>query len=292
MNDTANRMWRLFRRIAIGISLSALLLATAGCLTQQQVKQIVDDSNTRMLASQFPEAQLTARAGAADGDDVAKRIEDFIAAHPDQKTLNGALRVRQAIFYLNRRQWNLAEAAFAAAGELGVVTARDEALVAVHKEFVWWHEVSAAGKFQNDKEVDRAGPARQKFNDEARKRASSPETRDFLAEVGAWIGLAHAASAKSGEVLSIMEQTIDGYAFILDAADIDWLCHPQAIPAKADMQTVRRRVRTEEVLNSAADLTTKLSIRERVKFGNDKLQDLIAPTAATAVCDRRFPRKP
>ena len=102
---------RTARHVAAGVCMSLLVLAAAGCATQEQVKQIVADSNAQLAASRFAEIPLDPK-GREPGDvDAARQIEGFIAAYPDQKTLIGSLRVRQAMIYLDRKQYNLAAAA-------------------------------------------------------------------------------------------------------------------------------------------------------------------------------------
>lgn len=266
----------------------AATLALTGCVTQQQVQRIVADSNAQLLASQFPEPQLLPKPGEPAGDDVSRRIDEFIAAHPDQKTLNGSLRVRQAIIYLDRKQYNLAEAAFNAAKAYQPLPgARDDALVNVRESLVWWYENSGGGSF-DEVQMGHATGARKAFNEEARKRASSPDIRDFLAETGAWVGLKHFDSVTtSGEQKLLMEQTINDYAFVLGAEDLKWLCNPGPMTDQVDMQTVRRRVRAETVLDQASMLARDMKPESRPIFRDPVVQEIVAPGSQTPTCQRR-----
>jgi hypothetical protein len=268
------------------------MLLLAGCATEVQVKQIVAHSNASLLASRLPDSQLLVRPEDAKDDDATRGIEEFIAAHPDQKTLNGSLRVRQAIIYLNRRQYNLADAAFKEAEKLGPPTSRDQALIAIHPSLIWWHENNAPGKPLLSSQRESAAVARRAFVDEAMKRAASPDIRDFLAEVSVWIGLLQFASVKGSEQKQVMEQTVNDYAFIFDEEDLKWLCKPPAISEKKnvpDMVSLRRRTRAEAVLDTTARYATDLGA-SKPQFLKAVLQELIAPTEPTAFCDRRFPK--
>jgi tetratricopeptide (TPR) repeat protein len=292
MNQAKQRVRRFSHRIGIGLLGAALLLAAAGCMTQQQIQKIVDDSNAQLLAGQFAEPQLLPTPGKPEADDVAKRIEDFIAAHPDQKTLDGSLRVRQAIVYLNRKDYDLADAAFKAARELAPLpTARDDALVAVHESLIWWYENSGSREF-DEEQIRRAAEVRGAFNDQAKQRAGSPDIRDFLAEAGAWVGLQQATSVReAAEEKLVIEQSLNAYAGIFDAEDLKWLCHPAQMADKLAMSAVRRRVRAETVLNETAKVVQGMQAQNRPTFEQPVFQELVAPTSQAATCERRFPKK-
>lgn len=136
--------------------------------------------------------------------------------------------------------------------------------------------------------MSRAKGARKAFNDEARKRASSPDIRDFLAETGAWVGLKHFDSATTaGEQKLLMEQTINDYAFSFGAEDLKWLCHPGPMTDQMDMQTVRRRVRAETVLDQAAMLAREMKSESRPMFRDPVVQEIVAPGSQSPTCHWR-----
>lgn len=287
MDGRTQRIRRYLNWAGIGV----LVLLLAGCATEAQVKKIVADSNATLLASRFPDPQLTTPGERTGEQDPAAQIEDFIAQHPDQKALNGALRVRQAIVFLRRREYNRADAAFKAAKDLGTSTARDQALVAVHESLIWWYENASAGRV----DVSRAASARKALIDEARNRKDSPDIRDFLAEGSAWVGLMQFASTKTtvAEQRQVMEQTINDYAFILDQDDLNWLCKPPVKVEGTDLSpAMRRRVRAEALLRQSAAYSQAIDGAEnRPAFTQPILQDLIVAPAKPAVdCVRRFPK--
>jgi hypothetical protein len=270
MNGSGNGLMRAVSRVAAGICMFLLILAAPGCATQEQVKKIVADSNAQLAASRFEEIPLNPRPDDPRDDDAARRIEEFIAAHPDQKALIGSLRVRQAMIYLSRKQYNLAEAAFNAATDLQ--TDRDQALVAVHPSLIWWYENSAT-KF-DDTKAKASISHRKAFSREARVRSASPEIRDFLSESGAWVGLKQfEATTKRIERKEIMEETMNDYAFILDGKDLEWLCRPSPMTDKTDMQAARRRVWAELVLDESAKQISTMD--DKPKFASPMLQEIL-----------------
>jgi hypothetical protein len=258
MNESQIGLTRAAARLAAGICTALLLLALPGCATQEQVKRIVADSNAQLAASRFAEVPLEAKPDAPREVDAARQIESFIAEHPDQKTLIGTLRVRQAMIYLSRKQYNLAQAAFNAATDLQ--TDRDQALVAVHKSLIWWYENSATPF--NDAMATSASAHRKAFSTEAKRRSASPEIRDFLAESAAWVGLKQfEATTRSSEQKAIIEETMNDYAFILDGSDLEWLCQPAPMTDKADMQAARRRVWAELVLDEGTKQIRTMEVK-------------------------------
>jgi hypothetical protein len=269
----------------------AVVAIASGCNLQPQVEKMVADSNARLLASQIPAAQLPLRPGDPKDDDVAQRIEQFIAEHPEQKTLNASLRVRQAIVYVNRKEYNLAEAAFKEAARHELVSARDAALVAVHEDLIWWYETSEADNL-SEAQVKRAERARQAIIAEAKKRAGSPDIRDFLAEAAAWIGLKQLAGLSSfAEQRVLVQQIVDEYSSIFDPDDLNWLCKPGPLTTNVAMAAVRRRARAEPILDATARYAQNPKLEPKPTFRDPIMQDLVVATAQLPRCDRRFPRK-
>ena len=117
-----------FLRRSVLLLSCLVVLFTASCeSTSNEVGGLVSASDATLSAD-----LNRGVAGALAGSNVAevsRRIDAFIAAHPDQKTTNASLRVRQAVMLLQNKQTNLAEAAFnqAALADLKGST-RDEAL--------------------------------------------------------------------------------------------------------------------------------------------------------------------
>src|SRR4051812_4230493 len=100
-----------FRRLAVRFLPLLTAFVLASCVSTEQIKQIVSESNAATLSAELNPGSASA-AGTANVQEISKKIEAFIAANPDQKTTNASLRVRQALTLLQNGQPNLAAAAF------------------------------------------------------------------------------------------------------------------------------------------------------------------------------------
>jgi hypothetical protein len=265
---------------------AAVLSVAGGCATQQQIKQIVDDSNARLAAVMLPDPGLAPDgARAAEAGDAARRIEDVIAAHPDQKALASSLRVRQGVIYLNQNQYNLAAAAFDAADPALLFTDRDRALKALAPHLVWWYRTVAGPSPMPIAELSRAEAATQAMKAETAKRKESPEVRDWIAETGAWIGLAYfGATPDLARQKSALEDTINDYSSIFAPADLAWLCAPSRADATVLLPDMRRRLRAQTIVSAAAKSAKSLTGAARPAFRETVFQDLIAPTSPNPSC--------
>lgn len=105
-------MHRQFNRLRPALFGLFLCVFFASCVTTEQVRDIVSDSNQAMLGqivgSEVSELGETGR----DWESVSRDILSFIAEHPDQTVTNNALRVRLAMLYLQNGKLALAESAF------------------------------------------------------------------------------------------------------------------------------------------------------------------------------------
>jgi hypothetical protein len=277
------------RRLA-GVLIAAAALALAGgCATREEVRQIVDDSNARLAAAMLPDPGLAPDGKrAAASDDALNRIDEVIAAHPGQKALASSLRIRQAVIYLNQGRYNLAAAAFDAADAAQLFTDRDRALKALAPHLVWWYRTGAGPSPMPTAELPRAEAAMQAMRAEQARRRDSPDVRDWIAETGAWIGLAYFAAAPDvARQKAVMEETIDGYSTIFSPADLAWLCAPGAAGASAaavPLPDLRRRLRAGPIVAQAATYSKLLAGPGRPTFKEPVLQDLIAPASPNPAC--------
>jgi hypothetical protein len=265
---------------------AAVLALASGCATQQQVKQIVDDSNARLAAGMLSGAGLAADGGrVAEAADAARRIDDVIAANPDQKALASSLRVRQGVIYLNQGQYNMAAAAFEAADLAVLFTDRDQALKALAPHLVWWYRTKAGPSPMPIAELERAEAAMQAMKAETAKRKESPDVRDWIAETGAWIGLAYSAAVPEvARQRSALEETINDYSSIFAPSDLAWLCTPSRADATVPLPDLRRRVRAQTIVTTAERSAKALSGADRPAFREPVFQDLIAPSSANPKC--------
>lgn len=265
---------------------AAVVALASGCVTQQQVKQVVDDSNARLAVGMLSGPGLAPDGvRMAEGADAARRIDDVIAASPDQKALASSLRVRQGVIYLNQGQYNMAAAAFEAADPSVLFTDRDQALRALAPHLVWWYQTKAGGSPMPIAELKRAEAAMQAMKAETAKRKDSPDVRDWIAETGAWIGLAYSAAVTDvATQKSALEATINDYSAIFAAGDLAWLCTPNRADPTVPLPDLRRRLRAQTILSGAAKLAESLTGADRPAFREPVFQDLVARTSPTPKC--------
>lgn len=244
-------------------------MLAAGCVTRRQVAEIVSDSNAAILATQMGvEVELAPNpAAVASTDDVARKIDAFIAAHPEQKATASALRVRQAVFYLSQKKYDLAQTAFDVAVLQDLHSDRDRALKELSPHVVWWYKTAphALQRPELRNELPNANKALAAFQEQIQKRADSSDTRDFLAEMRAWIGLKFAeAGNTSQQIGQRLGAGVNDYAGIFDDADLAWFADPRATPGKEATATqIRRRLRAKAVFRDASSQLQQLDAQDR-----------------------------
>jgi hypothetical protein len=258
-------------------------LAFAGCATQREVAQIVANSNAAMLASRF---DLAVAPGGDPGASAAAvqqefdRIEAFVAAHADPQFLGTTtpLRLRQAVLLLNAGQLNLAKAAFAQVDGQHLHTARDQALLRSKDTLLWWF---GSSKKANWDDADRSASkqAMAQLQGEQERLGDSPDVRDYLAEMRAWIGIVAAKhTLDANKLRSHVKDALDGYAKIFTADDLQALDAATAGPNPPQLgPELRRRVRSKAVLDQARDINRQLAAAERVHVDTPAFEQRINP---------------
>jgi hypothetical protein len=120
---------------------------------------------------------------------------------------------------------------------------------------------------------------------EAAKRKESPDVRDWIAETGAWIGLAYfGATPDLGRQKSALEDRINDYSSIFAPADLAWLCAPSRADATVPLPDMRRRLREQTIVSAAAKSAKSLTGAARPAFRKTVFQDLSAPTSPNPSC--------
>jgi hypothetical protein len=274
------------RRVAAAALAATLLLVVGGCLTQQQVKQIVEDSNAQLAATMLPDPGVAPDGKpVAEAGDVAGRIDELIAAHPDNGALASSLRVRQGVIYLNEGSYNLATAAFDAADPTQLFTDRDQALKELAPHLVWWYRTVDGPVPMPIGELDNAEAAMKAMQEQVAKREGSPDVRDWIAETRAWIGLAYfSATPDAARQKAALEDAINQYSKILTEQDLEWLCTPSRPDVPGALPDVRRRLRSQTVIAAAKESVGSVAAEDRPTFQLPVLQDLIAPTSSNPRC--------
>jgi hypothetical protein len=246
--------------------LLAFALALAGCATRKQVAEIVTQSNAAMLAGQFGLPNPNGTAAAPDWQLESDRIEAFIVAHPGLETVTAPLRLRQGMLLLTHRQVRLAEAAFNQVDESQLHTARDQALKRNQPTLLWWFAHSTNHTWTTT-DQNRAQKALLDLKAEQKRLVDSPEIRDYLAEMRAWIGLSAARQSTSTQRMrGLLEEALDVYAETFTSADLAMLADgredlpdPQALGVD-----VRRRLRARAVLDAVRELNQRRNLGARL----------------------------
>ena len=232
-------------------------LIFAGCTTPQEVARLVQETNVAMLSSQLGGlAQTNEASPGPSAQQGNEQIEAFIAAHPDQLALTAPLRIRQAMLYLATKKPNLARAAFDSVAKENLHTERDQALTRNADTLIWWFSNSTTDTW-SDQDRNAARKALLDLEKEQQVLKGSPDIRDYLAEMRAWIGLTAVRQAPDiDKMRADLENTLNVYADSFEAAEL--LNFENAVAPlpelKALTSAARRRVRAGIVLAQARTL--------------------------------------
>ncbi|MBX3737939.1 MAG: hypothetical protein KF715_14680 [Candidatus Didemnitutus sp.] len=244
--------------------LLALLVAFAlgGCVTTDQVRDIVRSSNYEMLVSADPALATTVPADANTGPKpspgAAERLTTFLQQHPDDPVLGPALNLRQALLYLNERQFALAQASFEKLKGAKFTTARDEALAAAFPTIKWWAEQSLAGGGVFRAERANATAQMQALATSAASGALKPcpDVADYFLEMRAWIGLkagfAVVLPADAAFQQQTLQDAINGWTDTFTTAQLALLNQSAFGPNDALTLSTRRVLRLRTLLTTLA----------------------------------------
>ena len=246
---------------ALIVPLASISLV-AGCITQEQVQSIVTESNYQTLTADadVSAVQLHANPEEADAppDEVIRRIETFIMQHPDQPAMTSPLRLRQAVLFLNQKEFSSAQAAFDAVIPGALNTERDQSLHRLSSTLLWWYEHAdeRAGSFIAEMEAAKKHMA--SVTDEAAKLKASPELRDLLIEAHGWIAIKLAGATQDGERAKWLEKAINSYGTVLSQPELKQLSTDN-VDAKvpAFTRSVRVVQRGNRLLDAAAGLVQR-----------------------------------
>ena len=257
------------------IVLTLWVFTLSGCATQQQVKDIVAESNAALVSATLlgvpgGEAALLPYPGtggdpAGSGNEPwlapCAKIDAFIEAHPDQKVSASALRVRQGILLLSYKQYNLARAAFEMADPKYLTTARDKALYSLRAHLIWWFRLDKTSSMSLA-EFGEADKALEALQTQIGTLGESPGIRDYLAEMRVWIALSAALqTVNKARAKEYFENGMNDYAEIFTAEDLEVL-KKATEPSEWDVsiEAVRRRLRSGAVIKYAKDVISQQGI--------------------------------
>lgn len=141
----------------MGARIRSLFLGTAIALTITgcqwwKVGDLIAETNALIVESRAQTESLILQSSVnrevgltADPDSnlpprfsAISEIEQYISEHPEEERANAALRIRQAILFLNANQPNSAGAAFAKVDPSKLSSGRDQALYEMRDTLIWW----------------------------------------------------------------------------------------------------------------------------------------------------------
>ncbi|MBI5423090.1 MAG: hypothetical protein HZA32_03330 [Opitutae bacterium] len=247
---------RTFRPLALLVA-----LALGGCVTTDQVRDIVRSSNYEMLVSADPALATTVPADANTGPkpspSAAERLTTFLQEHPNDPVLGPALNLRQALLYLNERQFALAQASFDKVKGAKFTTARDEALAAAFPTIKWWTEQSlaAGGAFRAER-ANAVAQMKTLADFAAGSAKQIPDVADYFLEMRAWIGLkagfAVVLPADAAFQQQTLQDAINGWTDTFAADQLALLSQSKFGPNDALTLSTRRVLRLRTLLNTLA----------------------------------------
>lgn len=285
---------RFFPRTLVAIAATFL----SGCLTSE-VKDFVRDTNYQMVLAQTggdPASALQTnpiKSGTASSLD---ELEAFIAQHPENHRMVAALRLRQAVGYLNTHSLNLARAAFAQIPDpdTNLTTARDLAIFTNRENLMWWYAQAAADPYVfYDQERARARNVIESFQSATTSLSGAPDVRDYFLESAAWIALKlgvisqpYDATRVAGEPSSkeTIAHGMDGFAAVFTPEErqhvqdgklaqqtVKGETVPNPNPKPFDLST-RRIFRARELLKNLAEVTSSWPAADRPTLGVPEFQ--------------------
>lgn len=218
------RYVRIPRAIMLSISIIALIFFN-GCVTQQQVKEIVAESNAAMVS---PSLNVPGGEQGASWKDAVNKIDQLIASNPDQPILVNHLRVRQAMLLTVNRQDSLASARWKQIDGSALTTERDVALFKNNECLVWWYK-----RAFNPDPLDKH--ERQKTEDNIKSLQTSidglqfPGTRIYFGTIRAQMDLNLLTGSpidtqeRKQVVVKDLSDALEKYVVLFPEADTQWV---------------------------------------------------------------------
>jgi len=241
-------MIKFLKPIAFAILLLSCTLS--GCVTQQEVKAIVAETNAAAISPYLDRPTGTGRQPATEWQEAVKRIDRLIEAHPDQATLVNHLRVRQAMLLTVNGQNNLALERWNLVIAEALDSERDKRLHALHEALVWAYKNL---KLTAGVDIADASSRLDSFKTKT-KDVEEYDLKIFLHTIRAEIALKLANSYDEDTDEAIVEdllaQELEVYIDAFKQADKDWVKDNPTTDLSSAMtiQDIRRRVWLREII--------------------------------------------
>lgn len=239
----------------------------AGCATRRQVEDAVIRSNLAILSASGGLGTLNPeKGGGADWREAAAKLENLIAENSDNPSMLAALRLRQAMLYLQAKQFHLARAAFAEVKADALHTSRDRALINLREPLLWWYAASEhpfssrAGSDGRNDFIQATNALRSLSVEWARLNSADEQgIRDYLAAMRAFIGVKLANDTVGASAArNHLTNTLNAYSAMLPPGETErWLnvetnWPPKDLPREvAILPNLRRRFEADALLQGA-----------------------------------------
>jgi hypothetical protein len=253
----------LFRRVFACAAACALFLA--GCVTDDQVKSIVRDSNYQMLLASSPGLETTLapdpeKVGSTADNDAAARTNAFLAAHPDDPAMVNALRLRQTLLYLAQRSFALADVTRKQITLDALHSTRDKALAGALDDLSWWAKFSLTGEFEfssNHAEAAAQHIASLQAKAAGKDLAASPDLRDYFMEMSAWIGIKLGLATPRNAPLKKerVQKAVDAWTSTFSTQELELIASGDFKEVKPTDLSTRRVIRARSMLTTLAERT-------------------------------------
>ena len=208
--------------LSIGI---LFLVFLSGCVTQQQVKAIVAESNAAMVSPSLniPEGEQGASWKAA-----VSKIDQLIASNPDHPFLVNHLRVRQAMLLTVNQRDSLAEACWKRIDGSALRTERDAALFQNHACLVWWYKRASSAAPLDQQERPKAEGFIRDLS-ESIDGLEAPDVRIYLGTIRVQMELKLLNSARINTperrqaVVQGLADALEGYVGLFSEPHTQWV---------------------------------------------------------------------
>ncbi len=259
MRSTPRSRPRLFAAVAF----VAVLLA--GCVTDDQVRSIVRDSNYQMMLASDPglATTLSAQDGTSTANpDAAARINAFLAAHPDDPAMKSALLLRETLLYLAQGNIDLAKATKKNLVVGDLHSLRDQQLAAAYDDLEWWSTYARTGEFEfatTQKDAARQHITALETRANNKDLAALPDLSDYFMEMRAWIGLKLGLATFNDPALkqATVEQAVDAWTTTFSDQELALLNATSFADVQPFDLATRRVLRARTLLTTLAQRTTQ-----------------------------------
>lgn len=189
-------------------------------------------------------------------NDAHRLLDGSIAQNAADKGKVASIQIMKAMAYLWAGQFHQAQIAFNAVDIRNLRSVRDQALKRIQEPLLWWFATSTKPTWDVT-DFTQAQAALGQLGHEQTRLADAPETRDYIAELRAWIGLSAARNTlAANRARDLVLDTLDVYAQIFTPDDFVAIAEakPELASSEVIDSVVRRRLRAKPVLDFARRL--------------------------------------